>query len=144
MAGDFLNNNWLFIQNNFSIKKGWEVLPKPGREGGHFWNKTVGQRYFFRCIYNCWTVSHDWVFSAAFDLEIAYVQLNCRWARAEGACFFFILFHERPGVFCIQNLLVKPNLSLNISHCVLCTKGRRKETLNMEFLLKIYTLGNQR
>lgn len=78
-------------------------------------------------------------FQCCFNLEIAYVQLNCPQARAEGV---FILFYERPDVFCIQKILVKPDLSLNISHCDLCTKGRRRETLNMEFLLKICTLGN--
>lgn len=102
-------------------------------------------------LYIFWTLvmspNHDWVFSDAFNLEIAYIQLNCPWARAEGVFLVFWVFKNFISwwrdVFCIQNFLAKPNLSLNSSHCELCTKGRRKETLNMEFLLKICTLGNQ-
>lgn len=76
-------------------------------------------------------------FSAAFNLEIVYAELNCPWARAERVCFRFflnfILFLERPDVFCILNLLVKANLSLNTSPCDLCRKARRKETLIWNF-----------
>lgn len=57
--------------------------------------------------------------------------------------YFFLLFKGRPDVFCIQKLLVKPNLSFNISHSAVCTKDRRKERVSMEFLSKICTSGNQ-
>lgn len=127
MAGDFLNNNWLFIQNNFSIKKGWEVLPKPGREGGHSWNKTVGQRYFFRRIYNYWTVSHDWVFSAAFDLEIAYVQLNCRWARAEGACFFLFCFMKDQVSSVFKTFWSNQTFHLYFSLCFVYKRQKKRD-----------------
>lgn len=57
--------------------------------------------------------------------------------------FFFSLFKGKPDVFCMQKLLVKPNLSFNFSYCALCTKDGSKERISMEFLSKMCTAGNQ-